>query len=158
MLSEGDTAPDFVLPGTDGEDVRLYALTDLLQRGPVVVAFYLFDFHPACTEQVCAIRDLDWFEFMPDATAVAISTDSAYSHRAFAREHDFGFPLLSDDTGTVADAYGVLSEDVADHGLVPRRSVFVVDTDWTVRHAWASENPETVPDFDPVKTTLESLG
>jgi len=157
MLTEGDTAPDFVLPGTDGGEVRRYALVDLLERGPVVVSFYLFDFHPSCTDQVCAVRDLGWFEFMPGATAVAISTDSAFSHRAFANEHDIDFPLLSDDTGTVADAYGVLSGGVAGHGLGVTRSAFVVDTDWTIRYAWAADDPDHLPNWEPVKAVLEEL-
>lgn len=153
MISVDDTAPDFLLPGTDGETVGEYALVHLLERGPVVLAFYLFDFHPSCTAEVCAIRDLEWFEFT-SATTVGISTDSAFSHRAFAREHDLGFPLLADDTGSVADAYGVLSSGRAGHGLVARRSVFVVDTDWTVRYAWAADDPDDLPDWGPVKETL----
>lgn len=157
MLTEGDTAPDFVLPGSDGADVRLYALADLLDRGPVVVSFYRFDFHPSCTEQVCAVRDLNWFEFMPDATAVAVSTDSAFSHRAFARETDIDFPLLSDDTGSVSEAYGVLTDGIENHGVVADRATFVVDTDWTVRHAWAADGPDAMPELAPVKETLESL-
>jgi peroxiredoxin len=156
MLTEGDTAPDFILPGTDGSEVRQYALFDLLERGPVVVSFYLFDFHPSCTDELCSIRDLEWFAFA-DATAVAVSTDSAFSHRAFAREHGIDFPLLSDDTGTVADTYGVLSAGVADHGLVARRSVFVIDTDWTVRYAWVADAPDELPDWQPVKTALDEL-
>jgi peroxiredoxin len=157
MLSEGDTAPDFVLPGTDGDEIGLFALADALEQGPVVIAFYRFDFHPACTDQVCAIRDLEWFEFMAGTRPVAISTDSAFSHRAFAREHDIDFPLLSDDTGTVSDTYGVLSGGVADHGLVSNRATFVVDTDWTVRYAWAADDLDDEPDLRPVKRTLESM-
>ncbi len=41
-LDIGDTAPDFVAPSTLGE-VRL---TDALQNGPVVLAFYYADFTP----------------------------------------------------------------------------------------------------------------
>lgn len=37
----GESAPDFTLRRTFDESVRLM---DLLQRGPVVLAFYVFDF------------------------------------------------------------------------------------------------------------------
>jgi peroxiredoxin len=40
-LPVGVTAPDFTLRRTFEEDV---SLSDLLARGPVVVAFYVFDF------------------------------------------------------------------------------------------------------------------
>lgn len=40
-LAVGDLAPDFTLPSSTGERVTL---SDALRRGPVVLAFYLFDF------------------------------------------------------------------------------------------------------------------
>ena len=46
------------------------------------------------------------------------SRQTARSHGSFVCEYDLAFPLLSDDTGTVSD------------------------TDWTVRYAWAAENPQ----------------
>jgi peroxiredoxin Q/BCP len=36
-LKAGDRAPDFTLPDTDGQPVTL---SKLLQRGPVILAFY----------------------------------------------------------------------------------------------------------------------
>ncbi len=40
-LQLGDRAPDFALPSSLGQPV---ALADYLARGPVVLAWYLFDF------------------------------------------------------------------------------------------------------------------
>lgn len=40
-LQVGDQAPRFVLPSSTGEPVDLSAL---LENGPVVIAWYLFDF------------------------------------------------------------------------------------------------------------------
>jgi peroxiredoxin len=37
----GERAPDFVLRHTFDDDIRL---SDLTRRGPVVLAFYVFDF------------------------------------------------------------------------------------------------------------------
>lgn len=42
-LKVGDLAPDFELPSQTGELIRL---TDLLQRGPVVLYFYVRDATP----------------------------------------------------------------------------------------------------------------
>jgi peroxiredoxin len=40
-LKVGDRAPSFTLPSSAGEPVEL---SDYLSRGPVVLAWYLFDF------------------------------------------------------------------------------------------------------------------
>lgn len=40
-LNVGDRAPDFTLPSSTGERVTL---STALQQGPVVLAWYLFDF------------------------------------------------------------------------------------------------------------------
>jgi peroxiredoxin Q/BCP len=42
-LEVGDKAPDFTLPDTEGKPV---ALSTLLQRGPVIVAFFPKAFTP----------------------------------------------------------------------------------------------------------------
>lgn len=43
MLGPGDKAPDFELPVRRGETVKL---SEALQRGPVVLLTYVFDFSP----------------------------------------------------------------------------------------------------------------
>jgi peroxiredoxin Q/BCP len=42
-LKVGDKAPDFTLPDTDGKPV---ALSKLLERGPVILAFFVKAFTP----------------------------------------------------------------------------------------------------------------
>ena len=42
-LKVGDKAPDFTLPGTDGKPVTL---SNLLARGPVILAFFPKAFTP----------------------------------------------------------------------------------------------------------------
>jgi peroxiredoxin Q/BCP len=42
-LKVGDKAPDFTLPGSDGKPV---SLSKLLQRGPVILAFFPKAFTP----------------------------------------------------------------------------------------------------------------
>jgi len=157
MLSEGDPAPDFILPGTDGEHLREYMLADFTREGPVVLAFYLFDFHPACTEEICALQDLGWFTLHPEAAVLAVGTDSAFSHRAFAREHGIEFPLLSDSDGAVSERYGVLYDEFEGHRLVSKRALFVVDGDTKVRYRWVADDPGELPDWDEVQGVLDDL-
>ena len=45
------------------------------------------------------------------AALLAISGDNPFVHTAFAKEHGFAFPLLSDVHRPVIRAYGVLDEE-----------------------------------------------
>jgi len=65
MLSTGTRAPDFELPGVVGERVR-YRLSERTADGKVLLAFYPCDFSPVCTRELCAIRDVEWFDFEED--------------------------------------------------------------------------------------------
>ena len=92
MIETGQRAPDVSLPGMgpDADAIEAYRLS---------LSFYLFDFHPGCTRQVCSLRDLAWFDLRPDTTVFGISTDRAFSHRAFADRYDLDFTPLSDSDG-----------------------------------------------------------
>ena len=111
-LQIGDPAPDFKLPATDG---NTYALGDFID-GEVLVVFFTCNHCP----YVKAIRD----RLVRDAkelqghgiNCVAImSNDPAdYPEDSFenmgrvAREFDFPFPYLLDETQEVAKAYGAV--------------------------------------------------
>lgn len=157
MLSDGDAAPDFILPGTDGDEVREFMLADHTRSGPVVLAFYLFDFYPACVEELRTIQTLDWFDGDGDTSVIAVSRDSAFSHQAFAREYDIPFPLLSDSDGAVSERYGVRYDELAGHRDVSKRAVFVIDSETMVRYSWVADDPSEQPDWDEVQTALASL-
>lgn len=154
MITEGDRCPDFELPGTDGEDLELYRLSELAEEGPVVLTFYLFDFSPACTEELCSIRDLEPFEHVEATTVLGISPDGVFSHREFARRHNVGFRLLSDTDGSVAEEYGVLQEEYKGHRNIPRRSVFVMDSDRTATYTWVAGDQTELPDYREVEDAV----
>jgi len=160
MLTEGDHAPDFELPGArDGEFDR-FRLSTYTDRGEsVLVTFYAFDFNPVCTAGMCSLRDADWFTLTPKVNVLGISTDSVYAHRAFAAEHGIGFPLLSDTDGTVAREYGVLAEEFDRMPEVAHRSALLVDADQRVRFA-ARVEADTPEDMDitPVEEAVRALG
>ena len=62
---------------------------------------------------------------------LAISAQDVPSHEKFSSKHGgFEFPLLADTDKSVAAAYGILGPI----GF-PRRSVFIVDRDGTIRYA-----------------------
>jgi peroxiredoxin len=161
MRLEGTAAPEFTLPGTamdrDATEMSEYSLADALQRGPVIINFYLFDFHPECTEHMCSLHDLSWFDIDDEVTVFGISTDRSFSHRAFAETEELAFALLSDSDGSVAESYDVFYEEFNGHKRIAKRSVFVVDTDGTIRYAWSTDDPTVQPDFSAAKDALEGL-
>jgi peroxiredoxin len=159
MLSEGTTAPAFRLPGTAEADGNYeeHSLTNALADGPVLVNFYLFDFHPACTDHVCQLHDVAWFELDERLTVFGISTDRTFSHAAFAAQEGLQFPLLSDSDGDVAERYDVLYDEFQGHKRIAKRAVFLVDTDRTVRYAWSTENPRDQPDWSGVQEAVNAL-
>ena len=63
------------------------------------------------------------------AVLLAISGDSPFCHTAFARAHEFPFPLLSDVHRTAIRAYDVLGEE----RNVAYRSSFIVDREGKLR-------------------------
>ena len=110
-LKEGDPAPDFELPSSDGGTVRLSS-----KRGSqVVLYFYPQDDTPGCTREACSFRDnLPKFEGL-DAVVLGVSKDSAESHRKFIDKYSLNFTLLSDgdlkahrlyDTWKLKNLYG----------------------------------------------------
>lgn len=158
MLETGETAPTFDGPAAvDGEirHVTLEALTD--GSGVVLLVFYPADFSPSCTEELCSLRDLDPFELQNDVSIVGVSTDSAFSHRAFAAQHDLTFPLVSDSDGSIAAAYGVLADEQYGHRQAAKRAVFVLDGERTVRCGWSSDDPQRQPPFEEIRATIETV-
>jgi len=112
---EGDRAPDFTLEGPEGP----FTLSDHLGR-PVVLLFYPGDDTPVCTRQFCSYRDrADEIEAL-GAVVVGISGRDVESKERFASKYGLTIPLLADDDGAVAKAYGVSGP------VGTRRATFVV--------------------------------
>ena len=120
----GDLAPDFELEGTRGR----FKLSE--HRGErVVLLFYPGDNTPVCTRQFCSYRDRDSELGALEATVVGISSQSLGSHRDWSENNSLTVPLLADEGGEVARAYGVWRR-----GLGTKRAVVIVDEQGVVRH------------------------
>jgi peroxiredoxin Q/BCP len=133
MLKAGDVAPDVELRDQTGTIVRL---SDLLKTGPVVLFFYPAAMSAGCTAESCHFRDLGTEFAQLGAQRLGISTDSVERQKAFAEKHGFDYPLLSDEDGAVADAYGVRRR----LGPIPvRRATFVIGADGVVVDVVKSE-------------------
>lgn len=135
-LQPGDPAPDFTLTavgGTygNGQEVRLSSL-----RGhTVVLYFYPKDDTPGCTTQACALRD-HYSAFLAKGVLIfGVSVDSPKSHSKFLSKHGLPFPLFSDESREVVEAYGVWVEKsmYGKKYMGTERSTFVIAPDGTIR-------------------------
>lgn len=129
-LEEGAKAPDFTLTDDAGNEVSLHDFAG--QR--VVVYFYPRANTPGCTKEACDFRDS--LSQLNDAgiAVLGISPDKVEKLAQFREEHDLNFPLLSDETKEVMQAYGAFGEK-KNYGKVVQgviRSTFVVEPDGTI--------------------------
>lgn len=127
-LKVGDEAPDFTLPSTTGQKVKL---SDFRGKKTVVLAFFPAAFTGGCTTEMLAYQaGIAKFEGI-DAQVFGISEDFTPSQKEFAEKHKLTFPLLSDfSKRQVAQAYGVFIQDVG----IANRATFVVDKEGKIQY------------------------
>ena len=106
MLAVGDKMPKFSVIDETGKTVTEQ---DLLGR-KTVIYFYPKDSTPGCTAEACNIRD-NYQSFMSRGYQVfGVSKDSQASHVKFKEKYDLPFPLLSDPTTEMLQAFGAWGE------------------------------------------------
>ncbi|HHX39566.1 MAG TPA: peroxiredoxin [Armatimonadetes bacterium] len=129
----GSKAPEFELPVFDPNDPTNTAKTIKLSdyQGIWLVFFwYPLDFTFVCPTEITAMSDrLDEFQEI-GAEVLGASTDSIYSHKAWAstpRDKNgiagLRYPIAADMTHSVARDYGVLLEEEG----VALRGLFIID-------------------------------
>ncbi|ELZ44101.1 alkyl hydroperoxide reductase/ thiol specific antioxidant/ Mal allergen [Halorubrum coriense DSM 10284] len=164
MVTVGDTAPDFAAPavgaahGGDAErtatELALFRLVEA--HDAVVLCVAPATFVPTCTAALAAVRDAGWHD-RDDLAVVALTGDSLYAAFAYADRFALPFPVVADFHGGVADSYDLLADSWEGHSAVPRRAAVVIDGDWTVRFAAATDDPLDRADPAPVERAAETL-
>ncbi|HVF12227.1 MAG TPA: redoxin domain-containing protein [Actinomycetota bacterium] len=91
------------------------------------------------------------------AAIIGISTDSHYSHRAFAKKLGLGFLLLSDFNRSVVERLAGYFESVGGYRLVNRKRVLILDQKGVVRWAWTGGQPGEIPDTEEVRLAVEEV-
>lgn len=117
----------------------------------VVLGFYIYDFSPVCTDQMCELANVDIFEMLDDVTLWGLAPDGPYAHKAFIDDQDISCPLLCDTAQRVAEAYDVLHEEKDGFERVPKRSLFLIDSDRRVRVRWVAEDNWDEWSSDPIR-------
>jgi thioredoxin-dependent peroxiredoxin len=106
VLSEGDPAPGFDLPGAAGERLALSSFAGK----KLALYFYPKDDTSGCTKEAIAFNGLRE-KFAEAGTAiVGLSPDSVKAHDKFREKYDLKLPLASDAEKKVLEAYGVWVE------------------------------------------------
>lgn len=132
-METGDTAPAFTL---DDETGTPRSLDGLLESGPVVLFFYPQAMTAGCTAEACHFRDLAAEFKALGATPVGVSHDSVERQAEFAAKHSFGYPLLSDPDGKVAEGFEVKRK----LGIIAtKRKTFVIGEGRKILGAFKSE-------------------
>jgi len=132
--SIGKKVPDFTLPATGGEMVRLSEL----RGAPVVLYFYPKDDTPGCTLEGQDFRDQAPAFRKLKAVVLGVSRDTLGSHERFKAKHELNFDLLSDSDEKLCQAFGVI-KDKNMYGRKVRgieRSTFLIDTEGVLRREW----------------------
>jgi peroxiredoxin len=130
MLPVGASAPDFTLHDQNRQPVTL---SDFRDAKDVLLVFFPLAFTGICKGELDQLRDhLSDFE-NDDSAVLAISVGPAPTHKVWATESGFLFPVLSDfwPHGAVSQAYGVFNDDAG----VSNRGTFVIDRSGTIRFA-----------------------
>ncbi len=113
------------------------------------LVFYPRDFTFVCPTELQGFGELQDAFAAEDATLMAASTDSFYSHKAWFESHsllaDVRYPVLADPSHELSRAFGVLGDDGA-----ALRGTFLVDPGGILRHA-------SVTDLNVGRSPAETL-
>lgn len=155
-IATGDTFPDFSLPNTNNEIVKLQ---ELLQSGKVIVAFFRGSWCPYCNLELKVLQDSLKQITERKATLVAISPQTADYSEELKSNHILDFELLTDKNNDLAKQLGIsfqlqdyviptygslgieLSEyNENDNHELPVPAVFVIDTNGSITYKFVDTN------------------
>jgi len=139
-VKEGDKAPDFAVPDTEGKTVRLKDL-----RGKkVVLYFYPKDDTPGCTKEACSFRDSFATFKRRGIEVLGVSLDNERSHQKFTQKYSLPFRLLADTDRAVSEAYGTYGEKkfMGRTYMGNNRMTFLIDKKGKIKKIFSKVKPE----------------
>ncbi|MBB2941851.1 peroxiredoxin (alkyl hydroperoxide reductase subunit C) [Actinoplanes lutulentus] len=150
-IEVGQPAPDFTLKDQNNQEVRL---ADFRGRKAVLLIFYPLAFSRRCHGELTEIQENLAAYANGDVQVLTVSVDSIYSHKVWAEQEGFGFPLLADfwPHGEVAEAFGVFDDA---RGFA-NRGTFLIDDTGLVRFA-EMNGPGEARDQNAWRAALKAL-
>jgi thioredoxin-dependent peroxiredoxin len=134
VLTEGDSAPAFSLPGAGGETVSLAAL----KGKKIVLYFYPKDDTSGCTKEAIEFNGLRDKFARAKTVVVGMSPDSVKSHDKFREKYELALPLAADENKEILSAYGVWVEKSM-YGrkyMGVERTTFLIDAKGKIAKIW----------------------
>lgn len=131
-----EMAPDFTLPvqGAPEAEITLSAL----RGSPVVLFFYPRDDTSGCTKENEAFTAMEGDFAALGVRVFGISKDSLASHEKFMTKKSLTVPLLSDESGTASEDFGVWKEKsmYGKKFMGIERSTFLIDAEGRISKEW----------------------
>lgn len=147
----GDKAPDFSLPSAVE---TIVTLSELLQKGPVVLIWYRGEWCPYCNIYLQDIQDHAEQFKQSGASIVAISPEVVDRAMDIHDRLALGYHVLSDEKSLIAQEYGIvyeLPEKIAgylqdafdiksanndERNLLPLSASYIIQQDGTIVYAY----------------------
>ena len=133
MIGEGDKVPALKTRLSDGSEL------DLSSPGqPLVLYFYPKDDTSGCTREAQDFTELAGDFAKAGVKVVGLSRDPMKKHDKFIAKYDLKVPLVSDEEGTVSDAFGTWVEKSM-YGrkyMGMERATYLIGKDGRVQKAW----------------------
>jgi len=134
-------APDFNLLDQDG---TARTLADYKGRW-LVLYFYPNDKSLNCKREACYFRDEQKIiAQFGDAAIVGINKGSVQSHKRFVERNHLNFPILSDPTHEVTEAYGAWRSSPVkwhDRPFATRRNTYLIDPKGNIAKEYIGVTP-----------------
>lgn len=130
----GLPAPPFCLPCDGGGSVDL----NTFAGRKLVLYFYPKANTPGCTKEAIAFNGLRQAFAAAQTAIVGVSADSVPAQDRFKAKYDLNFPLASDETRKMLEAYGVWVEKSL-YGrkyMGIERVTLLIDRDGTIARVW----------------------
>lgn len=140
VLQEGEAAPDFSLPSSTGQTIRL---SDYAGKSPVVIYFYPRADTPGCTTEACGFRDALVNYKKAGIAVFGISPDPIEEVSKFSQKYQLNFPLLADADHSVCEKYGVWQQKqmAGRQYMGAARTTFVLGKDGKICHVFEKVKP-----------------
>jgi peroxiredoxin Q/BCP len=133
MINEGDKAPAITVSASDGSTV------DLASPGaPLVLYFYPKDDTSGCTREAQDFTALAGEFRKAGVKVIGVSRDPMKSHEKFIGKYHLAVPLVSDEDGSISDAFGtwVQKSMYGRKYMGMERATYLIGPDGRVLRAW----------------------
>lgn len=153
-LEVGDKLLDFSLMDENGQ---IFKLSNLDPGWYLIIVLYRGYYCNACKTMLFDLKDNYSILAPYHATLVAISTDSLEDSFNYNSQWRFPFPLLSDPSLRLIDAFG--ARHVNGHGIydIAHPSIIIIDPQKIIRYKKIGQNPDELPNAHEILSIIKNL-